>query len=92
MTTYMCPVCGYDGLQEPPYDEKTGDPSFNICPCCGCEYGYDDATDVAKEKFLKKWINGGAVWFNPDLKPPDWNLKSQIKGIGLDIDLLKDTT
>jgi hypothetical protein len=92
MTNYMCPVCGYDSLTEPPYDPVTGDPSFNICPCCGCEYGYDDATDVAKDNFLNKWIKGGAIWFNPDLKPPEWDIRSQLKRVGVDFDLFQNTS
>ena len=35
---YICPVCGYDGLEEPPYDE-TGLGNYDICPCCGYEFG-----------------------------------------------------
>lgn len=36
--TYTCPVCDYDKLEEPPYDE-TGFGSFEICPRCGTEFG-----------------------------------------------------
>lgn len=36
---YTCPVCDYDKLDEPPYDE-TGFGSFDICPQCGTEFGY----------------------------------------------------
>lgn len=35
---YTCPVCYYDKLDEPPYDE-TGFGSFDICPQCGTEFG-----------------------------------------------------
>ena len=30
----VCPVCGYDGLDEPPFDER-GVGSDDICPCRG---------------------------------------------------------
>ena len=33
---YLCPVCGYHKLEDPPRD-------FTICPSCGTEYGFDDA-------------------------------------------------
>ena len=38
----ICPVCGYNALHEPAYD-RFGCASFEICPCCGIEFGYDDA-------------------------------------------------
>src|ERR1700722_1795355 len=40
---HNCPVCGYAKLAEPPYD-KTGCASFEICPSCGIEFGYHDAS------------------------------------------------
>lgn len=83
MEKYICPVCGYSELDEPPYDLETNAPSFNICPCCGCEYGYDDATPQAKTNYRKKWIAQGANWFKPDRKPVSWDLELQLKRIGL---------
>ena len=44
MGRYICPVCGYAYLEEPPRDEK-GRPSFDICDCCGIEFGYEDCTE-----------------------------------------------
>ncbi|MBM0065910.1 hypothetical protein [Alkalicoccobacillus gibsonii] len=40
-TFYRCPVCGYPGLDEPPYD-TFGCSSFDICSCCGFQFGVDD--------------------------------------------------
>lgn len=37
----ICPVCGYDDLDEGPFTEG-GYPTYEICPCCGYEFGYDD--------------------------------------------------
>jgi predicted RNA-binding Zn-ribbon protein involved in translation (DUF1610 family) len=39
---YTCPVCGFQGLSEPAYDEHYCT-FFEICPSCGTEFGYDDA-------------------------------------------------
>ncbi len=33
---FTCPVCGYPSLQEEPFY------SYEICPCCGVEFGFDD--------------------------------------------------
>ena len=32
---YRCPVCFFDEMPDPPRD-------YNICPCCGTEFGNDD--------------------------------------------------
>jgi len=40
---YVCRVFG--ALQsDPPWGETGKDPSFDICDCCGVEFGYEDAT------------------------------------------------
>jgi rubredoxin len=37
---YMCLVCGYPYLTKPYGDYFQ--PSYEICPSCGYQYGYDD--------------------------------------------------
>jgi transcription initiation factor IIE alpha subunit len=78
---YICPVCGYTGLYEQPYD-KNGCASYEICPCCGFEFGYDD-NDQGKtfKQYREKWILNGASWFNEKRKPEKWNLKEQLKNL-----------
>jgi hypothetical protein len=53
---YLCPVCGYDELREPPYEQygdpvpvgihgeplELGSPTHTICPSCSFHFGYDD--------------------------------------------------
>lgn len=39
-----CLVWGFDELYEQPYD-KRGEPSDEICPCCGFHFGFDDDVD-----------------------------------------------
>ena len=88
MRKYICPVCGYPGLDEPAWDNKYGTPSYNICPCCGCEFGYEDATPKAKDSYLRIWIHNGAPWRKPELKSQEWNLKNQLAHIGINLDKL----
>ncbi|MGB7430615.1 MAG: hypothetical protein WA933_22715 [Microcoleaceae cyanobacterium] len=38
-----CRVCGYD-MKYPIWGEDGNTPSFDICPCCGTEFGYEDCT------------------------------------------------
>ena len=61
----ICPVCSYDGLFDPPYDEN-GYGSYEICPCCGFQFGLDDYPDKDKgiTEWRKKWEANGRPWFS----------------------------
>jgi len=77
----MCPVCGFPELSEPPYDEH-GCASFGICPCCGTEFGYDDATRPHAE-LRKSWLAVGTPWRSKTTNPPiDWNAQQQLRKAG----------
>lgn len=79
--TYICPVCGYPALAEPPYNEQ-GHGSHEICPCCGFEYGYDDHSEgISHSQYLKKWLSEGAQWFDPEAMPPGWDLEEQLSNL-----------
>src|ERR1017187_7282190 len=45
---YLCSVCGYDRLEDPPKN-------FTICPSCGTEFGYDDAF-ASHAELRAKWL------------------------------------
>jgi transcription elongation factor Elf1 len=78
---YFCPVCGYPELNEIPYDDL-GNPSYEICSCCGYEFGFDDnSKNINFDTYRKKWINEGAKWFIPEKKPLEWNLEEQLKNV-----------
>jgi rubredoxin len=75
--TFTCPVCGFDGLSEPPWDDEL--PSDQICPGCGTQFGYDDVcTTVAGREAMwtelrDSWIQGGRAWWSSGRpKPADW--------------------
>lgn len=73
--TYVCPVCGYDKMQETSY-YSNGDASFELCLCCGFQFGVDDDVEIEDDKFLTrteahalyrdKWIKDGAKVFSSD--------------------------
>jgi hypothetical protein len=65
--TYLCPVCGFDKLRTPPENHA-------ICPCCGTEFDYHDATR-SHSQLRYRWIGKGAEWFSRTTRPPrgwDW--------------------
>jgi hypothetical protein len=68
---YTCPVCGYNELELPPAD-------FTICPSCGMEFGYHDAT-ASLEELRQRWIGRGAPWTSQTMPPPlAWNAWVQL--------------
>lgn len=74
---YRCKMCGYDQMPFPPN-------RHNICPCCGIEYGVDDALD-SYEKLRDDWLLAGAPWFStlePYVRPLDWNAWDQLDRAG----------
>jgi len=82
---YICPVCGFDDLFEPPYVDDSNSGSYEICPCCKFQFGYTGAS-FGKEyhKFYRdKWIRSGAKWFDQSAKPSNWSLEEQLKNIGV---------
>ncbi|MBI5563389.1 MAG: histidine phosphatase family protein [Chloroflexi bacterium] len=101
---YVCPVCGYDQLDRPPYANigfppykyslkppyyaHYGQPSYDVCSCCGFEYGNDDEPGTVSsarsfQEYLSDWIENGLLWFKPDKRPNDWSLEDQLQKYGI---------
>lgn len=64
----------FAGLPYPPAN-------YEICPCCGTEFGNDDA-QFSHEQLRSAWLQRGAPWFfgNP---PQGWNEEQQLYASGL---------
>lgn len=73
--TYICLVCGYNQLLEPPED-------YAICPCCGTQFGYHDS-GATYEELRSEWRAAGAPWHSRRVLPPaNWNPIEQLKRAG----------
>lgn len=72
MVINHCPVCGFKTDEKYPSiaDIRL---SYDICDCCGCEFGYDD-----NATYYDDWVKNGCEWFSPKSKPKDWCLEDQI--------------
>ncbi|MFO0575564.1 MAG: hypothetical protein U1A78_16335 [Polyangia bacterium] len=78
---WHCRVCGLRQKSQPwGMDGKT--PSFEICDCCGVEFGYEDASPQAAEAYRRSWLARGAPWFHEAAKPSSWDLEKQLAFIG----------
>jgi len=77
---FHCRVCGY--LPEmPPWGGDGQSPTYEICPCCGVEYGYEDSTVSSVKKYRDEWADAGYKWQDVNAKPKFWNLEDQLKRI-----------
>ena len=74
---FQCRVCGLE-YDEPTWGEDGMTPSFDICACCGTEFGYEDATLTAIRNYRQEWLRNGARWWDPKLQPEGWNLEAQL--------------
>jgi hypothetical protein len=104
VTRNHCPCCGYDGLSwpayselgpppwphlgRPPYAAHLGFPSYEVCSCCGFEYGFDDdpgasAKSSSFEEYRAEWLSSGAEWFIRSAKPEGWDPRKQLSSIGV---------
>jgi len=79
---FACRVCGLEA-GDPPWGEDGDSPTFDICDCCGVEFGYGDASAVGIARWRDRWIAAGAQWTRPELRPPGWSLEDQLKRLGI---------
>lgn len=86
--TYLCPVCGYEGLTEPPWSDDS--PSDEICPSCGTHFGYDDAAGGSAARrgavhrmLRRQWVDAGCSWFSSSTRSPTgWDPLAQLELFG----------
>lgn len=101
---HTCPCCGFTGLKQKPYEnmpllEETknkptpyetlwGFPSYEVCGCCGYEFGFNDNPGVNEpgetfEQARQEWIASGCEWFDPSEKPAGWSAEAQLSSADL---------
>lgn len=80
MTKYNCKVCGLR-MEDPPWGDDGKSPNYEICPCCGVEFGYQDYTVESTANFRRRWIDSGAEWNEIKEKPDNWNLADQLRNL-----------
>ena len=78
--SYHCRVCGLSRGYEP-WGEDGNTPIFEICNCCGAEFGYHDFNLEATKSYRKTWLERKNKWFEPKKMPLNWSLEEQLKKI-----------
>jgi hypothetical protein len=77
---YFCRICGLE-QEDPPWGEDGKTASFEICCCCGVEFGYEDVLLEGIQEYRKDWIEEGGEWSDSSHRPLNWNLNEQLKQI-----------
>ena len=72
-----CRVCGLD-QGEPIWGEDGLSPTFDICSCCGVEFGYGDHSADNCREIRKHWLEAeSGCWRSPQHKPTAWSWEDQ---------------
>lgn len=86
MNEVFCRVCGCESntpLWQ--YLDSKYYPSWDICPCCGCEAGLNDETLEDVYIYRKYWVsNLNGLFQNKGLKPDGWLLSEQLNKIPIE--------
>jgi hypothetical protein len=84
-----CPVCGYQHLDEPAWDQ--GSASDEICPSCGTQFGLDDAAggfldrrEWVHRQLRERWQVDGCTWSSTRPIPRDWDPLRQVSDLTAD--------
>lgn len=80
MSKNNCRICGLF-QDELPWGKFGDFPTYNICSCCGVEFGNEDYTIESAHLYRKQWLENGAIWFLIKEKPVNWYLEEQLKNI-----------
>jgi hypothetical protein len=81
MSEFFCPACGYPALEEAPRSSSGGG-SFEICPCCGFQFGVtDDDRRFTYDEWRERWIAAGMPWRDEGIQPPPpgWDPRKQLQ-------------
>jgi len=77
---FHCRVCGLR-QEESPWGEDGRTPTFEICDCCGVEFGYEGAIVHAAKVYRHEWLQKRAPWSRPKARPATWDLEHQLESV-----------
>lgn len=74
---YRCRVCGRFDDESPLWGDDGASPTFEYCPCCGVEAGYQDITPEGARRFRERWLSAGGAWAD-GAAPQEWDRDAQL--------------
>ncbi len=75
-----CRVCGLR-QDESIWGADGRCPTYDICACCGCEFGYEDCDPAGVRRHRESWVASGHEWFLPAERPDGWRLEDQLANV-----------
>jgi len=78
--THECRICGCYS-DDFPWGEDGRSPTFQLCPCCGVQFGKEDLTLESIKEYRDKWRSKGGEWFAKNEKHEEWDMDVQMKNI-----------
>ena len=78
----FCNICGYRP-EAAPWGDAGKDPSFEFCPCCKVEWGYQDSNPVAIGRFRTLWLQKGAPWSERRVEHDGLSTNERLAHIGV---------
>ncbi len=79
-----CRICGFYYENYYPWGESCDSPTYDICVCCGAEFGFDDISEYSAREYRSEWLKKGAKFFHPASCPENWDISEQLKNIPKD--------
>ncbi len=76
----LCRICGHEN-ESYPWGPSGDKPSFRLCPCCGVEFGTEDAELPMLTEYRRLWLEDGGQWLDEEECPDDFCLAEQLKNI-----------
>lgn len=77
---YICRICGSEQV-DAPWGDDGESPTYDICDCCGVEFGYEDSTLQGIKIYRSKWLDNGAKWYHKKSEPESWSLEDQLSHV-----------
>lgn len=77
---HHCRVCGIFN-EDCPWGQDGKTPLYEICSCCGVEFGNEDYSIESVHEYRMSWLKNGSKWFNENEKPYNWALEKQLENI-----------
>ena len=77
---HKCRICGFHN-EYFPWGEDGEKPNFELCPCCGVQFGKEDVTLESIQKYRKEWLRKGGRCFIKKDRPENWDIDEQMRNI-----------
>ena len=74
-----CRICGFHYYDFFPWGDDGKTPTYDLCLCCGAEFGFDDETQNSIKKYRTQWIKSGKTFVYQESCPIMWNPDEQLK-------------